>query len=357
VKQSAAHEFSWSRGWDALLHYVAVRGSAGVPPRAISGGVDLGRWADSCRERYWSGELAADQVAALQVLPGWSWEGAAAREWHRTVSRLCRCAAQHGGPEMLADSPVQGRRIGGWVRAQRDAYHRGALPADRITVLEQIPGWQWSPGPSRWELGVQILGTYLAQVSDADVPAGAVCRGFAVGRWVARQREDHRAGTLTAEQEQALTALPGWRWSSREERWGKGFAALTIFVQRHGHACPPQAAVVGTFRLGAWVSQVRRSFKNGTLPAAAVRAVQALPGWSWSPQQDAWDAVFQVLATYAEQTGDPRPARSARCSGVALGEWVMRQHQQHAGGRLSSERTAALESLSGWAWPHTRSWT
>ena len=33
------------------------------------------------------------------------------------------------------------RRVAFWVSAQRKAYRRGAMPADRIVRLESVPGW------------------------------------------------------------------------------------------------------------------------------------------------------------------------------------------------------------------------
>lgn len=345
------HDDSWDTGFGALAQYVAVRGTAKVPARAMARGVDLGQWVASCRERYWASQLTDVQVALLEALPGWTWNGAAAREWHRSLAGLHRYAARHDASAIPLDAVIAAHRIGVWVGLQRSAYAAGALSADRIALLEKVPGWKWFAVP-RWERGLAALIDYVAANGTADVPAADVFADFALGHWVDRQRENHRAGSLTSPQERALLALPGWRWAATEELWRKGFEALLSYVEEAGTAAVPQRARVGDVSLGSWVNQCRRSFKMGTLRSFKVRQLQALPGWQWSPQDDAWQVGLDLLRSYVAESGHAHPARSLRYEDFPLGEWVSRQRTRHRAGRLNAQRAADLGSVPGWSWDH-----
>lgn len=63
-----------------------------------------------------------------------------------------------------------------------------------------------------------------------------------------------------------------------------------------------------------------------------------------------WEAAFALLQEYAAREGHSRPAKSHIEHGYELGEWVVRQRHRYAGGTLTAERTARLQSLPGWVW-------
>jgi len=355
VEARAIDADDWNRGLTALEHYVAVRRTADVPAQARSKGMQLGQWVHSCRERYWASQLPAEQVAALEKQPGWTWNGGAAHDWHRSLLRLHRYTSIHSAAAIPVDAVISGHRIGVWVSLQRSAYAAGTLSAERTALLEEVGGWEWSESP-RWERGLATLQHHVTAHGTADIPAAATHGDFALGHWVIRQREDHRAGSLTAEQEAELQALPGWRWAASEELWRSGYETLLTYLHDHGTAEVPQHIRIGDVALGSWVAQCRRSFKAGTLPSLKVRALEALPGWQWSPRDNAWQIGFDLLSRYLLTSGHTRLARTLRYEGFPLGEWVVRQHKRHAAGRLTARRVTALGSLPGWDWdePPTR---
>ncbi|WP_159049706.1 helicase associated domain-containing protein [Streptomyces sp. NRRL WC-3618] len=63
----------------------------------------------------------------------------------------------------------------------------------------------------------------------------------------------------------------------------------------------------------------------------------------------------------------PAPHRTARArptsrtfitaTGLRLGNWVGTHQNNYRRGRISLERTKALEALPGWNWNGPRSWT
>ena len=50
--------------------------------------------------------------------------------------------ALYGHVEIFEGEEV---KLGVWVRSRRRAYLAEALSAERIDVLEALPGWEWDP--------------------------------------------------------------------------------------------------------------------------------------------------------------------------------------------------------------------
>jgi Helicase associated domain len=49
---------------------------------------------------------------------------------------------------------------------------------------------------------------------DARVPAAYKVDGFWIGRWAKAQRDTHAKGTLDADRQRRLQALPSWTWKA-----------------------------------------------------------------------------------------------------------------------------------------------
>jgi DNA-binding winged helix-turn-helix (wHTH) protein len=272
----------WHRGWTALQQFVARRGTAVVPPRAMSYGVAIGSWADSRRQEYWAGSLDPAHVAALESLPGWTWEGRSQKRWTARYEALRRYITDHGPAMPPANATSGTLRIGDWVTAQRRAHKAGNLPKPLAEQLESLPGWNWHD--DRWRRGLAAAQAYLAHHATLDSVDDVVIDGFALGRWVKRCRDDYRSGSLNIRQIDDLESLPGWTWRGPDERWRQGIAALRAYYLRYGTARPPQKAIVDGFALGAWVQRYRRDYRRGTLTTERIAELESVPTWAWSVQ-------------------------------------------------------------------------
>jgi hypothetical protein len=77
--------------------------------------------------------------------------------------------------------------------------------------------------------------------------------------------------------------------------------------------------------------------------------LEKLPGWSWDPSAEAWDAGFQHLEVFAELAGHCKVARNyVATDGYRLGQWINSQRTKRES--LLGIRVAKLESLPGWTW-------
>jgi len=350
VNEGPTGDEEWGRGWTALCQFVAVRGSAKVPARAVAARVSIGAWVAARRVGYWSGGLTADQVAALEGLPGWDWSCSAQARWEAGLAALRRYAVEHETAMSSSKVVVDKFGLGAWAREQRVYYSRGTLPAALVARLEALPGWEWTEQDERWEWGLRVAQRYAGVHDTLDVAPTAIVEGFRLGRWIRRCHEDYRARALTPAQIDALQDLPGWTWTPPERLWDQGLAALRAFYVEHGHCRPQQKITVDGFPLGMWVHNRRRQYRRGDLSAARVAALEELPGWCWWVLGQDWDQTYAVLSRYTTEYGAADPPPGVVWSGSRLGDWVRSQRRRRRSGNLPRARVEQLESLPGWSW-------
>jgi DNA invertase Pin-like site-specific DNA recombinase len=76
---SSTYQSRFEQHIEALRQYVAEHGTCDVPHSYVhskGGGtsIALGRWVAYVRGRFRSGRVPQDRAAALQAIPGWTWE-------------------------------------------------------------------------------------------------------------------------------------------------------------------------------------------------------------------------------------------------------------------------------------------
>ena len=148
----AIHDARWEAGYDHLLDYVKEYGDALVPlSYEAADGYRLGAWISQQRLRYGKNTLDADRVHRLEEVRGWVWN-TVVDKWPEGFSRLQAYVELYGDalvPQSYVDD--EGYRLGSWVGTQRAFQRKGTLAADRVRLLEKLPGWVWKAksGPRR----------------------------------------------------------------------------------------------------------------------------------------------------------------------------------------------------------------
>ena len=179
-----------------------------------------------------------------------------------------------------------------------------------------------------------------------------------VSTWV---RSHRRAGggrrTITFEQQTRLEAVPDWTYAaSKDAFWERAATAFETFAGREGRCHTPRHHREDGINIDAWSKQQRARFLRGDLSAERALRLEAIPGWSWSPQLDAWEQGFAVPGTRGgnrNSCGPPRPG-ARRLPAWRLGGGAA---QPPHPGQIAPERRERLEALNGWTWdPHGDSW-
>ncbi|MDH6291923.1 helicase associated domain-containing protein [Rhodococcus opacus] len=135
-----------------------------------------------------------------------------------------------------------------------------------------------------------------------------------------------------------------------DDRWENRFGRLLEYVEHYGHARVPASYTVDDCRLGSWVQTQRQSHAKGALDPGRERRLQKVPGWTWDPIADRWEAGFGRLLEFIEHHGSARVPASYTVEGYRLGSWVHTQRTFHVKGRLDAGRERRLQDLPGWTW-------
>lgn len=143
-------EWEVLKGWDAIYavlgKYVAAHRR--LPPSpTVYCGERIGSWVNTQRQARRgnsSARLTPARIAALEAIPGWTWDPARAR-WDANCAAAAEYAQLHGHPPP-SNCEWRGLLVGAWVQRQRwvQAGQRpGAHSPERVAALESIEGWRW----------------------------------------------------------------------------------------------------------------------------------------------------------------------------------------------------------------------
>lgn len=279
--------------------------------------------------------------------------------WEDALRVLAHFVAREGHANVPFEHIEDGVPLGTWVGAKRAQYQQGRMPADRVATLSATPGWVWDAVEDRWESGYLSLLAFYGTHGHIAVPTEhSDENGFPLGSWVRSHRRRGGRRTMTAGQRVRLEAVPGWSYTSPlDAAWDAALEAFEAFAQREGHCRPPRHHREEGVALDAWSKQQRTRYHRGALRRDRVARLEAVPGWSWSPLDDAWEAGLVALAQHVEVTGSAAVHRHATSGTYPLGAWVREQRVRYAANELPAQRRRRLEELPGWSWSvHADAW-
>ena len=248
-----------------LSRFVEREGVARPAQAHHEDGFPLGRWVNKRRGSCRRGSLPPSRIARLESMPGWTWEPLDER-WDRNYALLTAFCEREGHAIVPRGHLEDGYPLGAWVGNLR-AFHRdGRLSADRVTLLEGLPGWTWDAHRAARDSAIGCLRRFVEREGHARVPPSHVEDGFKLGRWVATKRVARRSDRLDPGQAKALEGFPGWSWDPVDLDWQEGLANLRRFVEREGHARPLNMECIDGYQVGRWV-QRRKIPVPGWAPA------------------------------------------------------------------------------------------
>ena len=349
----------------------------------LAGERQLGRWCGTQRQR-WKGKqqppLSAKQQAALEAIPGWVWEEQ--MPWEQRRQQVAAFVEQHGRLPRTEGSKKEPllageRQLGVWCNRQqqrRKGQQQPPLSAKQQAALEAIPGWSWwgERANVAWEQRRQQVLAFVERQGRLPRRRGSQQEPLLegerqLGNWCSVQRQRWKGKQqppLTAEQQAALEAIPGWVLGGRE-LWEQRRQQVLAFVEQHGRLPRRQGSqqeplLAGEQQLGNWCSAQRQRWKGKQQPpltAEQQAALEAIPGWIWGGRE-LWEQQRQQVAAFAAQHGRlPRTQGSKRDPLLAgerqLGHWCHYQRQRWNGNRqppLTAGQQAALEGIPLWRW-------
>ena len=133
-----------------------------------------------------------------------------------------------------------------------------------------------------------------------------------------------------------------------EGPWYEKYLLLEEYKKEHGNCLVPYAYAVGDVKLGHWVNNQRRLYKQGKLSANRREMMDAL-GFSWDPLADKWESNFSLLEQFKEREGHIDVPKNHTEDGLKLGNWVDSQRTLYKRGKLDESYQRRLENL-GMSW-------
>jgi superfamily II DNA or RNA helicase len=134
----------WEEGFRHAQEYVKVNGHAAVPQNYVADDeYALGAWIATQRFKYSKNALLDDRVQRLSDLTGWVWDTRTTK-WPEGFGKLQEYYGANGTTRVLQTYKApDDYPLGTWVSTQRSTYRKGAMPADRIALLENLGDWTW----------------------------------------------------------------------------------------------------------------------------------------------------------------------------------------------------------------------
>lgn len=295
--------------------------------------------------------------------------------WQRCHDLLAAHADEHGSARPNPKARRGGVALGSWVARQRTLNRQGALEPDRVAALEKLPGWAWDareiawwvaaaawercggaarlPDPERWETLADTRGW-------TGMPVPPARRYDTLAEFMVETCARRRRGELPGHLERAAELLPGWRWDGLPDDDARMVDALLEYAEWEKTLNPPHDYTNDDgLRLGPWLTAVRRRRYTGRLAPALELELQMLArhGWEplrWEKGETAWRLGYLALRQYVTREGKARVPQdhveALPDHEVNLSRWCTVQRLGHRRGRLSPERVAALQGVSGWQW-------
>jgi len=281
-------EQSWERGYTHAMKYYENHGHLDVKAAyTTEDGFRLGAWITNTRQTRLQGKavLSAERIDRLDEI-GMIWSKLDYL-WERNYAAATRYYREHGNlntPHDYTDS--DGVRLGIWLNGLRTARRRGhdSIPEIKVKRLDMI-GMSWDTKyESQWEKSYAEAVEYYKSNGHMSVPVAYITKdGFALGKWIGRQRDSDRLGKLSKEKRERLTSI-GMIWH-KPDPWEVRYNHAKDFYEKNGHLRIPATYVVDGIWLGKWLYE-QRSYHRKDLRSLTPHKIHLLEqiGIVWNTQ-------------------------------------------------------------------------
>jgi hypothetical protein len=331
-------EDSWWESFDELVDFSKTHGHCRV--QKLDDG-DLYSWMS--RQRNDRTNLTTQKTDALEALPGWTWDPLEA-QWRANYDALAQLASETGSSQLPAKFEYKGIKIGQWIGWMRKKYAQSSLPASQIQMLERLPGWTWDSLESAWQEMFSLTKELSETTGLGKVEKRSSYKGKKVGQWIGVQRRAR--ASMTASRKSQLESLAGWTWDPKEHQWNQNYQLLSQLVAEQGFESIQTNEVVNGVKIGQWIG-VQRRHRN-EISEERRNALEALPGWTWSPIQDKRVRVIKALKDFYESNGHLDIPASTKVDGINLYAYASRLRRSKD--KLEQSEREALETIGAWRW-------
>jgi len=260
----------------------------------------------------------------------WNW-------WYGLTSAF---GSEFGQCRRFPETGYRGYALSNWIEKQRSQYRSGVLEGDKCELLLTLPEWSWEPRDEAWLDMYEAIALLQRSSGSAEIPSNANVDGKSLGTWAEKQRMRYATESLTPERVRLLNDLPFWSWTPNDDKWNSKYLLLKSFVESHNGDHPLRNSI-----LARWI--IKQRTRGDDLSSHQRNLLERIPGWSWSPFDQAWESMFEELLEWANREGNlviPQRGKSKK-----LGSWLATQRMRERNNQLSPDKIVRLQQIPGWS--------
>jgi ribosomal protein L7Ae-like RNA K-turn-binding protein len=175
----------WERMYNLLTEYMNEYGNCNVPASFIYKKEKLGNWVSNQRRVYIACEMPMNRIKKLEDI-GFVWSSHD-EVWRSMYALLTEYRNEFGHCNVLRKSEYRDKNLGEWVSKQRQAKKIGALPIERIELLDKLD-FIWDVNSFEKNKNYRLLEEYKKEHGICLPSKDEVYKGVNIGRWVRRQK-------------------------------------------------------------------------------------------------------------------------------------------------------------------------
>ncbi|MFD8019003.1 Helicase associated domain protein [Streptomyces lavendulae] len=148
-------------------------------------------------------------------------------------------------------------------------------------------------------------------------------------------------------------------FNTERQDWRRGIEAAFRYREREGRLEVPYDHVEGTYPLGRWLSDQRRTFRAGQMTGERAAELEEL-GIVWDTADAAFETNLAATRAYHQLHGTLAAPRGAAILDIAVGQWLTNVRRPGGLGKdqgRARRRAAALAAIDADWNPRTRGWT
>ena len=356
-------DMNWERNFAALKDYHDKYGNADVKADYVTdSGIRLGNWI--CNMRTWyagkvkTNYLTPERVDALNAL-GVIWDKFDYL-FEKNYAAALNYYKKHGNLDMPFNyvCPETRLKLGTWLIRLRRKYQKNpaSIPAEQKNRLEAI-GMQWEDKYTRqWNEGLQEATAYFRDHGHLNVPCTYRSpNGFVLYNWLSNRLDEYRAGKMSAERYEALSAV-GMVWE-KEDPWQVRYRLAKEYYDGHGtlEGMPADYAPDGIW-VNKWLNEQKQIYrgkrKGKSLTDEQIRLLDEI-GIVWEmPTDAAWNRNYEKAKAFHAEYGHLQITTN---DSVPLSVWLRKQRELYAGNKLTDEQIRKLDEL-GMQWTVDDPW-
>ena len=307
----------------------------------------LGSWCAHRRQDNKKGKLSEEKIEALARIPRWEWDPVT-DEFNRNIALMRKFVTDHDSLPSTAAKDATEKKLGIWCSTQRKAKKKGNISEERIKALDDIPRWTFDIFADEFDRNIVLLREFITEHDRLPSQTAKDVTERKLGTWCSRQRKEKKKETLPKEKIESLDGIPSWDWDPLSDEFDRSLESLRDFVTENVRLPSKHAKDATEKKLGYWCCSRRQDNKTDKLSEEKIKALNDIPRWEWNPLSDEFDRNIASLREFVTEHYRLPSQSGTDSTEKKLGVWCNNRRQEKKKGKLSEEKTQALNDIPCW---------